>query len=105
VSYTVEDLDEAIGELISWEGLFYKLFFGDKRYSLPSFGTLSGVEEYGGEGQGEDYWFIFKVLGPQGNVRFFKRDGWYASYDGGYYDGPTFEVKPVEKLVTVYEKV
>lgn len=58
--------------------------------------------EYGGEGQGDQYWMVISV--SDGNTtRYFRRDGWYASYDGGYLDGDTYEVKPQEKTIVVYE--
>lgn len=65
-------------------------------------GLVKEVDSYGGEGQGEQYWMIISVV--QGDViRTFKLDGWYASYDGGYYD-EFYEVIPELKTITVWEK-
>jgi hypothetical protein len=36
-------------------------------------------------------------------VAFIKFDGWYASYEGSTYE-QFYEVKPVEKTITVFEK-
>jgi hypothetical protein len=58
--------------------------------------------EYGGEGQGDEYWMVVSISDGK-TARFFRKDGWYASYDGGYLDGKTYEVTPKEKLVTYYE--
>lgn len=60
------------------------------------------VAEFGGEGEGDQYWMVISVSDGE-TTRYFRRDGWYASYDGGYLDGDTYEVKPAEKTITVYE--
>lgn len=71
---------------------------------IPGIGQAFVLEDHGGEGQGDEYWLIFQVV-ADGVTKLYRRNGWYASYSGGEYDGPTEEVKPVQKLVTVYEKV
>src|ERR1044071_3816188 len=48
--------------------------------------TAKLVAEYGGEGQGDDYWVVLS-LSDGINTRYFRKDGWYASYDGGSLDG------------------
>lgn len=68
------------------------------------FGRATLVEAFGGEGSGDQYWFVFKITNP-GDERLFRRDGWYASYEGGEYDGPTEEVKPVVRPVTFFEPI
>jgi hypothetical protein len=74
--------------------------FNDK-YEINGF-LLDGVDEYGGEGQGEDYWVVIEVT--KGNHKsFWQFDGWYASYDGGHLEN-VWEVTPTEKVVTVYEQ-
>ncbi len=64
--------------------------------------TAKVEKSYGGEGQGDQYWMVVSVSDGT-TTRYFRRDGWYASYDGGYLDGDTYEVRPAERLVTVYE--
>ncbi len=61
------------------------------------------VEEYGGSGQGDDFWVVFSVTTPSG-TQLFRVDGWYQSYAGGELDGDPYEVEPVEKIVTFYER-
>ncbi|OHU63987.1 hypothetical protein [Mycobacteroides chelonae] len=68
------------------------------------FGHIEVVDSFGGESQGDQYWFVFKITDDNGGVRYFRRDGWYASFDGGYYDGPTNEVVEQEKTITVWVK-
>ena len=60
------------------------------------------VASHGGEGEGDQYWMVIS-LSDGTSTRFFRKDGWYASYDGGYLDGETYEVKPQEKVITVFE--
>jgi hypothetical protein len=60
------------------------------------------VDSYGGEDQGSDYWSVYSFTdGLQ--VVFIKFDGWYASHEGNTYE-QFYEVKPVEKTITVFEK-
>lgn len=76
-------------------------------YEAGNEGTRDGltgkvVKSHGGEGQGDEYWMVIS-LSDGNTTRYFRKDGWYASYDGGYLDGETYEVKPAERLVTYYE--
>lgn len=66
-------------------------------------GFTAKVEaEYGGEGQGEQFWVVVSISDGE-TTRYFRKDGWYASYDGGYLDGDTSEVVPREKTIVIYE--
>lgn len=58
--------------------------------------------EYGGQGDGDQYWMVIAVSDSE-TTRYFRKDGWYASYDGGYLDGETYEVTPQERTVVFYE--
>ena len=60
------------------------------------------VDRYGGEDQGSDYWSVYSFSDAM-QVVFIKFDGWYASYEGSTYE-EFYEVKPVEKTITVFEK-
>jgi hypothetical protein len=60
------------------------------------------VDRYGGEDQGSDYWSVYSFSDGM-QVVFIKFNGWYASYDGSTYE-EFYEVKPVEKTITVFEK-
>jgi hypothetical protein len=65
---------------------------------------VEGIEQYGGEGMGDTYWVVFS-LERDGDKKFFKLDGWYASYNGHEFDNylDFDEVKQVEKVVKVWE--
>jgi hypothetical protein len=61
------------------------------------------VASHGGEGQGDEYWSVYKFTdNVSGEQVFIKFDGWYQSYNGAEYEGLSV-VQPKEKLVTFYE--
>lgn len=69
---------------------------------VPGIGTLTHIEDYGGEGKGDDYWVVFSLT--KGDVtRYFKKSGWYQSYSGGELDGELEEVTPTAKVIMVWE--
>jgi len=69
---------------------------------LPGIGTAVYVDaKSGAEGGGEDIWVVFKI-----GERFFRLNGYYASYDGSNWgESGLDEVTPKEKVVTVFETV
>lgn len=62
-------------------------------------GSYSVVEDFGGEGQGDTYYIIYKFIDHDVYIKF---DGWYASHAGAEYN-KMYEVFPKEKTITVYE--
>jgi hypothetical protein len=65
--------------------------------------TFEFEDRYGGEGQGDEYWSVYKFsLGEE--VVYVKFDGWYASYNGSEFN-EWFFVEPQEKVVTVFNRV
>lgn len=78
----------------------------DKSKPYVSDGLYFFTEEKhgGGEGDGEEYWIVLNVT-YQGSVSFWQIPGYYQSYDGGELEiDNIFEVKPVEKMVIVWEE-
>jgi hypothetical protein len=61
----------------------------------------ASVYHYGGEGQGETYYTVWKFSRDKEEV-YFKFDGYYQSYDGATYN-EYFQVKPIEVKVIQYE--
>lgn len=58
------------------------------------------VDNFGGEGQGSDFWVVFSVE-KDGVVRYVKNDGWYSSYEGGNFDrADGVEVFPYKETST-----
>jgi|SRR6185436_1829797 len=85
-----DDLDWAeVNEALSYGGTL-----GTK------LGTFKAVSEAGGEGQGDDIWFVFEV---KDTGQLFKKSGYYASHYGTEWDGPFEEVRAVERMVVFYE--
>jgi hypothetical protein len=70
---------------------------------VQGLGEVSVIESFGGEGQGDGYYMIFRVVFDGGGEQLYKLGGYYASYDGGYYEGPLSEVNAVVREVTFYE--
>lgn len=66
--------------------------------------NLCLIEQYGGEGQGDNYWIVF-TLDKNGKDKIaVRRNGWYASYAGHEWNDYE-EVKPVQKVITVWESI
>lgn len=80
------------------------------RYEMPvegiDFGDYTAYEEdsYGGEGKGDSAWVVIRTRTTDGVTQFFRKDGYYASYEGYTWDGDFFEVNPTVKTVTYYEE-
>jgi hypothetical protein len=102
----IEDALENYSDCTSgdgWEFWAWELSYA--RRSNPDAGTIEGlgrvefVEQVGGgEGEGEHVHLVLRV-----GDRYFKKEGYYASYDGTTWDGDFREVKPAEKTIMVYE--
>jgi len=78
---------------------------GDNPIDIGGF-IVEGLEQYGGEGMGDEYWVVFSVEND-GLKKFFKLEGWYASYNGHEFESfiDFEEVVQVEKVVKVWEKL
>lgn len=88
-------------------GLVREIVFDRLGYEWKEVGdgvALNSPDSYGGEGMGDEYWYVFGVRHPEHGERFFKVPGYYASYDGGYYEFEDVrEVQPVQVMVTEWE--
>lgn len=98
--YTPQEVHQAIVEC---DDFYWRL---DEHYNNPTL-TLRGEEvevepiqlDLGGEGHGEDIHVVFRV-GDQ----LFRQDGYYASHYGPDWDSAPYEVGPVARTVTFYER-
>lgn len=82
---------------------FEEILNKDTPVILPDGSEAYMEESYGGEGCGEKYYYVFSLLDlNHGVTRYFKVDGYYASYDGGYYD-ELYEVFPKQVLRTEWD--
>jgi hypothetical protein len=64
---------------------------------------MVSVYHYGGEGEGEQYYTVWKFSRDKEEV-YFKFNGYYQSYNGSTYD-EYFQVEPKEVQVIQYEPV
>jgi len=65
--------------------------------------SFEHMDNHGGEGEGEDYWSVYKFTKGTDGV-FVKFSGWYQSYNGSEFT-EFFFVTPKEVMVTQYFKV
>lgn len=69
-------------------------------------GTVHNVLTEGGEGQGDQYVVVIKVVPVDGEEQFFRINGYYSSYDGVNFEfAELFEVAPREKTIITYEAI
>jgi len=57
----------------------------------------------GGEGSGEHMHVVFSFTFPDSTVEYWRKNGYYVSFDGSYWDGAFVKVTPVQRVVTFYE--
>ncbi len=95
----IEATTQSIEQGATWDEFEYT---PEEGIRIEGLGTVFLEKQHGGEGEGDDYYIVLKIVDGE-TVRFFKKPGWYASYDGGYLDGDLFEVKAVERTVTFWE--
>lgn len=74
--------------------------YGDFDFDELGLGKITTVDHYGGEGKGEEYWTVYHFIDHDVYIRI---DGWYSSYNGAEFDDYGYEVRPIEKTITVYE--
>ena len=77
--------------------------YEDYDHNSLGLGEIKQVDRYGGEGKG-DIWYSVKYF--KDHDIYIKVSGYYSSYNGTeFYDNWNCckEVKPKEKLITIYE--
>jgi len=57
------------------------------------------IEQYGGEGQGEEYWTVYEFSNMNGDTAYVKFEGWYASHHGSEFQ-ELYLVRPKEVVKT-----
>lgn len=66
---------------------------------------VKAIQSRGGEGEGNACHVVFQLTAPDGTSQLFKKEGYYASYDGYYFDeGDCFECEAVPVTVIKYKK-
>jgi hypothetical protein len=75
--------------------------WGDFGKDMDEIGPWVEVDQYGGEGQGDD-WYSVKHF-TEHDV-YIRTQGYYSSYEGTEFDnGYGDEVRPKQVMITVYE--
>jgi hypothetical protein len=74
-------------------------------YRVHNLGDVELIERImGGDGDWDkDTYMVFRVEEYDGTVKYYKKEGHYASFSGEDWDGNFKEVFPTEKVVLVYE--
>lgn len=82
-------------------GMSFYALKGQRNREALGLGRVELVDSYGGEGQGETWYAVWHFVNHDVYIRI---DGHYTSYNGvDFYQGYGREVRPVEKVVTVFE--
>ena len=89
----------------SWNDIHYEF---SQPFTVPGLGVVTNVySEGGGEGSGEHVEVVLRVEPPMTDyneslVRYFRKTGYYSSYEGTVWDGAFEEVEPRKVTVTQY---
>ena len=76
-----------------------------KPKTLSDGSQVESVENFGGEGQGDEYWTVFKLT-KDGAESFWKIPGWYQSFQGGELEwSDVYQVESYERMVTDWREV
>lgn len=87
---------DLFGEIIPWKILYVE----NSDYNL------SLEDSYGGEGKGDEYWYVFKIVIKKTNeVKYVKFEGFYDSWNGVSWDDFPIFVEPREKVIRVWNTV
>lgn len=67
--------------------------------------TITWEDHYGGEGQGSEYWVVFKITGPD-TEKYIYLPGYYESYEGAeFFTNEMYEVVKSQKTVDYWKQV
>lgn len=76
--------------------LEYFFSYNSEDKTLPYNYTVSKIEQVGGEGKGEHYHVIYKLLDQNNLKGYFMYRGFYSSWDGVDWEDEAFIVTPVQ---------
>jgi hypothetical protein len=76
------------------------LGYQEVNWDSHELGEVKVVDEYGGEGHGENWYVVYHFVNHDVYIRI---NGFYSSYVGAEFDEDPYEVRPKEKVVVFYE--
>lgn len=91
---SIEEINNAIGKY----GFECSQEFKDE---IAKLGNIKMVENFGGEGKGDDYYKVYHFIDHDVYIKF---QGWYASHQGSEYE-EMYEVRPKEVTTTQYNRL
>lgn len=98
--------NEIIQKIKDSDVSIYELAYMDYDSNNLGLGPVSEVDQYGGEDKGSTW---YSVQHFTDHDVYIKVSGYYSSYEGtefyGGFDECCSEVKPVQKTVTVFDKI
>jgi hypothetical protein len=103
MTFTLKQVNDAISaweETYDGDSFYDEVEYEDEGIELTIDGqkvVAKKEDSYGGEGQGDEYWVVFRI-----NDQLFRVDGYWQSWEGGEYDGDLYEVEPYQVMVTRY---
>ena len=100
-NWFTEEYPEPIAHFdeIGWGELVYEIY----DVELNGF-KFKSLDSHGGEGQGDHMHWVFSITDPEGNVTYWKKDGYWVSHDGSYWDDyELYKVTPKQRTVTYYD--
>ena len=59
-------------------------------------------ENFGGEGEGDNFWQVYSLTNTNdGNKKYIRFDGWYASHYGHEFNGDNFDIVVPKEVVKI----
>ena len=86
-----------------WSALAYEDYNAEALATALPYKVEVEATVGGGEGSGEEMYLVLKTTDGE-SVQYFRKDGYYASFDGSNWDGAFYEVTPTQKTITVYPR-
>lgn len=103
----IDDIESALARYESdWEvGWYHWRDTRNEPALVLGVGLVETVDDHGGgEGNGDETWVVVQVTDVEtGDVTYYRKNGYYSSFDGTDWDGSFTEVTPSERTITVYE--
>jgi len=66
-------------------------YFGSEQTPYKGY-TIKTTDEYGGEGLGDEYWYIFTLTSEDKKETHIKVEGWYDSWNGTSWEEYDFNI-------------